>query len=543
MLQTRLSVLAPFRHGDFRTLWTATLASNLGGLIQAVGAGWVMTMISDSSSMVALVQASTTLPIMLFSLVGGALADSFDRRRIMLVAQAMMMAVSVALAVCAFNGLLTPWLLLTFTFLIGCGTALHNPSWQASMGDLVPRADLPSAVALNSMGFNLMRSVGPAVGGVIVAVAGGAFAFAINALSYLPLIAALARWKHKETPNTLPREEFVSAIGAGMRYVLMTPNLLRVLLRGLVFGFAAIVVLALLPLVVRDLVGGGALTYGVMLGCFGMGAIAGALANARLRERFSTENIVRGAFLVFASGVVGLALSKSVWLSCLFLLPAGACWVLALSLFNTSMQLSTPRWVVGRSLSLYQTATFGGMAVGSWIWGSVAEAAGPSLALLYATGVLVAGALVGVRFRLAEFGALDLNPLNQFREPELRLVVKPQSGPIMVMVDYEVDHSNIPDFLAAMTDRRRIRLRDGAQQWVLLRDLENPDIWTESYHVPTWVDYVRHNMRRTQSDAAVNERLQALHRGAERPRVHRMLEYRAVPTIDNAALKDQFHTH
>lgn len=543
MLQARLSVLAPFQHGDFRSLWIATLASNLGGLIQAVGAGWVMTMISDSSSMVALVQASTTLPIMLFSLAGGALADSFDRRRIMLVAQGMMMAVSIALAVCAFNGLLTPWLLLAFTFLIGCGTALHNPSWQASMGDLVPRADLPSAVALNSMGFNLMRSVGPAVGGVIVAVAGGAFAFAINACSYLPLITALARWKYRETPNTLPREEFVSAIGAGMRYVLMTPNLLRVLFRGLVFGFAAIVVLALLPLVARDLVGGGAFTYGVMLGCFGLGAIGGALANARLRERFSTEHIVRGAFLIFASGVVGLALSESVWLSCLFLLPAGACWVLALSLFNTSMQLSTPRWVVGRSLSLYQTATFGGMAIGSWCWGSVAEAYGPAQALLCATAVLAAGALVGVRFRLAEFGSQDLNPLNQFREPELRLVVKPQSGPIMVMIDYEVEHPNIPDFLAAMTDRRRIRLRDGAQQWALLRDLENPDIWTESYHVPTWVDYVRHNMRRTQSDAAVNERLLTLHRGTARPRVHRMLEYRVVPTIDNTALKDQFHTH
>nr|WP_208394172.1 MFS transporter [Pseudochelatococcus lubricantis] len=542
-MQTRLSVLAPFRHGDFRNLWTATLASNLGGLIQAVGAGWVMTMISDSSSMVALVQASTTLPIMLFSLVGGALADSFDRRRIMLIAQATMMAVSIALAVCAFSGLLTPWLLLTFTFLIGCGTALHNPSWQASMGDLVPRADLPSAVALNSMGFNLMRSVGPAVGGVIVAVAGGAFAFAINACSYLPLIAALARWKHRETPDTLPREEFVSAIGAGMRYVLMTPNLLRVMARGLVFGFAAIVVLALLPLVVRDLVGGGALTYGLMLGCFGLGAIGGALANARLRERFSTEHIVRWAFVMFALSVVGLALSKSVWLGCLFLLPAGACWVLALSLFNTSMQLSTPRWVVGRSLSLYQTATFGGMAIGSWVWGAVAEFYGPAQALLYATVVLVAGALMGLRFGLAEFGSLDLNPLNQFREPELRLVVKPQSGPIMVMIDYEVDRSNVPDFLAAMADRRRIRLRDGAQQWALLRDLENPDVWTESYHVPTWVDYVRHNMRRTQADAAVAERLQALHRGEERPRVHRMLEYHVVPAFDDTPLKDQFHTH
>ncbi|MGV6876697.1 MFS transporter [Pseudochelatococcus sp. B33] len=542
-MQPRLSVLTPFRHGDFRALWTATLASNLGGLIQAVGAGWVMTTISDSSSMVALVQASTTLPIMLFSLVGGALADSFDRRRVMLVAQTTMMVASIALAFSAFSGLLTPWLLLAFTFLIGCGTALHNPSWQASIGDLVSRNDLPSAVALNSMGFNLMRSIGPAVGGVIVATAGAAVAFAVNACSYLPLITALARWKNKTPPNSLPREEFVSAMGAGMRYVLMTPNLLRIMFRSLIFGFAAIVVLALLPLVVRDLVGGGALTYGVMLGCFGLGAIGGALMNARLRARFSIEHIVRAAFVTFGLSVAGLALSEMVWLSCLFLAPAGACWVLALSLFNTSVQMSTPRWVVGRSLSLYQTATFGGMAAGSWIWGFIAEIQGPDRALLYAAAVLAAGALAGLQFRLAEFGSLDLSPLNQFREPELRLVVKARSGPIRIMIDYEVDHTDIPGFLTVMTERRRIRLRDGAQHWALLRDLENPDVWTESYHVPTWADYLRHNMRRTQADAAVAERLQALHRGQGRLRVHRMLEYHVVPTIDDTALKDQFHTH
>lgn len=542
-MQPRFSLLAPFQHGDFRTLWTATLASNLGGLIQAVGAGWVMTTISDSSSMVALVQASTTLPIMLFSLVGGALADSFDRRRVMLVAQITMMVASIALAVTAFNGHLTPWLLLTFTFLIGCGTALHNPSWQASIGDLVPRSDVPASVALNSMGFNLMRSIGPAVGGVIVAVAGAAVAFAVNACSYLPLIVALTRWRHKAPLDPLPREEFVSAVGAGMRYVLMTPNLLRIMFRSLIFGFAAIVALALLPLVVRDLVNGGALTYGVMLGCFGLGAIGGALVNARLRERFSIEQIVRASFVTFALSVIGLALSDVVWMSCLFLMPAGACWVLALSLFNTSVQMSTPRWVVGRALSLYQTATFGGMAAGSWIWGFVAEIQGPSEALLYAAAALTVGALAGLRFRLAEFGSQDLTPLNQFREPELRLVVKARSGPIKVMVDYEVDHADVPAFLAAMTERRRIRLRDGAQQWALLRDLENPDIWTESYHVPTWVDYVRHNMRRTHADSAVTERLMALHRGPERPRVHRMLEYHVVPTMDDTALKDQFHTH
>src|SRR5690606_29492763 len=222
----RVSALAPFQNKTFRGLWLATLVSNLGGLVQMVGAGWLMATIAQSDDMVALVQASTTLPIMIFSVAAGALADNFDRRRIMLTAQSMLLLVSFALAAFAYMGALTPWMLLGFTFLIGCGGALHNPSWQASMGDIVPREDLPAAVALNSMGFNLMRSVGPAIGGLIVAAAGAAMAFIINAFSYITLLFALWRWQPPKSQNTLPRESFGRAIAAGLRYVSMSPNLL-----------------------------------------------------------------------------------------------------------------------------------------------------------------------------------------------------------------------------------------------------------------------------------------------------------------------------
>jgi MFS family permease len=249
--------------------------SNLGGLIQAVGAGWMMAQLTSSHGVVALVQSSNTLPIMVFSLIAGALADNFNRRRIMIFAQLFMALVSAALAVCGWLGVLTPWLLLAFTFLIGCGMALFNPSWQASMGDIVSRDDLPSAVSLNSMGFNMMRSLGPAIGGLIVAAAGAAAAFALNALSYLPLTLALARWKPAYPQPKLPPETLGSALGAGLRYVLMSPALLRVMGRGAVFGFAAVSVMALLPLVARDTLGGTALTYGILLGCFGLGAIGG----------------------------------------------------------------------------------------------------------------------------------------------------------------------------------------------------------------------------------------------------------------------------
>ena len=532
------SVLAPFQHETFRILWLATLASNLGGLVQSVGAGWLMTELTDSYNMVALVQASVTLPIMLFSLVAGAMADNYDRRVIMVVAQCGMATVSVALAVLAFLGLLNPWLLLTFTFLIGVGTALFNPSWQASVGDIVPRHDLPGAVTLNSLGFNMMRSVGPAVGGLIVAVAGAAAAFAVNAISYLPLIWALLRWQRPKPDNSLPRERLGSAIWAGLRYVSLSPDLTVVLFRSSLFGFAAVAILALLPSLAATYEDGGALIYGTLLGSFGLGAIGGAFVNARVRARFSNEMIVRFACVGFAASCVGLGLSNNALLSHLALLPAGACWVLTLSLFNVSIQLSTPRWVVGRALALYQTATFGGMAAGSWCWGVVADAANLSWALILAGAALAACALIGFRLPLPKFESRDLTPLNSFNEPLLKLQLQPRSGPIMVMVDYEIDEEDIEQFLALMADRRRIRIRDGARQWGLLRDLEEPRIWVETYHVPTWIDYVRHQQRRTKADAENAVRLRALHRGKEPPYVHRMIERQIVPLKENLILRD-----
>ncbi|WP_348524723.1 MFS transporter [Paracoccus marinaquae] len=533
---TATSPLAPFRHRDFRMLWTATLISNFGGLVQAVGAAWLMTQLTDSSTLIALVQASNTLPIMLLAIASGALADIFDRKTLLLAAQLFMLAVSVGLALVAWQGWLTPWLLLMFTFLIGAGQALYNPPWQASMGDLVPRADLPGAVTLNSVGFNLMRSVGPAAGGFIVAGFGAAAAFAVNALSYLPLLGALVRWKPKTGPRTAPPEEFLPAMAAGLRYVALSPNLMRVILRAALFGFAAITVLALLPLVAKSHPEGGSMLYGTLLGCFGIGAIVGAVLNPRIRARHDNENIVRLAFVGFALALVVLGQSRSIWLQGLAMLPAGASWVLALSLFNVTVQLSTPRWVVARALALYQTATFGGMAAGSWAWGAVAGAHGLPVALTAAGGVLALGAVIGIWFRAPEFGSVDLDPVNRFREPALQLDLRGRSGPIMVMVDYQIAQADVPEFLRLMKRRRDIRRRDGARNWALLRDLEHPEQWSESYHIATWDDYVRHNLRRTKSDAGVSELLLALHKGEADPVVHRMIERHTVSESDDVPL-------
>ncbi|MAC80681.1 MAG: MFS transporter [Rhodobacteraceae bacterium] len=536
-MEPKRNTFAPFANKTFRELWLASQTSNLGGLVQMVGAGWLMTSIAGSSDMVALVQASNTLPIMVFSLIAGALADSFDRRRILMSAQVFMLVVSVGLAVFAHFGQLGPWQLLAFTFSIGCGMALFNPSWQASMGDIVSRDNLSAAVTLNSMGFNLMRSVGPAFGGLLVALFGAAAAFAFNAVTYIPIIIALWRWRPEEKTETLPREHLGQALGAGLRYMSMSPHLLKVFARSFLFGFAASSAMALLPLVARDKLEGTALTYGLLLGFFGLGAIGGVFLNSRVRSRYSNEQIVRSSFLGFAVGMAILAAGSHIVISAIGLLIAGACWVLALSLFNVTVQLSTPRWVVGRALSFYQTATFGGMAIGAWNWGVIAEHQSVTIALLIATALLLVGASVGRWFGMGEFSELDLDPANTFREPELGLDLRARSGPIVIMIDYIIDEADTDAFLAAIHRRRRVRIRDGARNWALLRDLENPDLWSERFHVATWSDYLRHNARRTKSDIEGFQTLLELHRGPGRPRVHRLIERQVVPLHEDLPLK------
>lgn len=517
------SLLASLNSPIFRAVWIASLASNFGGLIQSVGASWMMTSIG-SAGMVALVQASVTLPIMLLSLPAGALADTFDRRKMMLAAQVFMLVMSVTLSLFAWAGWITPWVLLVFTFLIGCGAAMNGPAWQASVGEMVPRRDLAGAVALNSMGFNLARSVGPAVGGMIVAAAGAAAAFTVNAFTYTGLIFVLARWKPERPARTLPREGLGVAMWTGLRYVAMSGRIGSVLPRALMFGFAASAVQALMPLVARDTMGGGPQVFGLLLGAFGAGAVGGAVASTRLRARMSNELIVRWSCLIF--GVATIALAFSSWLAAgmAALVFAGGAWVLALSTFNVTVQMSAPRWVVARALALYQMAAFGGMALGSWTWGMVAEREGLLLTLCAAGAAQFLCALIGLRAPLSSTSGLNLDLIGSWTEPDLAVSIQPRSGPIVITIEYLIDEVDIDEFLAAMVDRRRIRRRDGARHWTLLRDLSDPRLWIERYHTATWLDYVRHNQRITEADRDITDHVRALHRGPERPRVRRMIE-------------------
>jgi MFS family permease len=532
--------LAPFHSRVFAMIWTASLVSNFGSLIQAVGASWMMTSIAPSADMVALVQASTTLPIMLLSLASGATADIWDRRLVMLIAQILMLCVSLALTITAYMGQITPWTLLALTFLLGCGTALYGPAWQSSVGEQVPRPDLPSAVALNSLSFNIARTAGPAIGGIIVANAGPPVAFLTNALSYVALIVVLMLWRRPKPAPFLPPENMFMAMGAGVRYARLSPEIRTVLLRGVVFGVLGSSIWALMPLIARDLIGGNAVTYGVLLGAFGSGAVLGALSSTSLRHRYSNEVIVRASTVGF--GISSLVTAISSWhaLSMLALMLGGASWVLALSTFNVTVQISSPRWVVGRTVAIYQMVTFGGLAIGSWLSGLVANGFGLKVCLIASGALMVVSAVLGRRLPLRQPEGLNLDPSRTFSsESRAQLDRLIDTGPVVVTVEYRIAVDDAEPFRLAMRELRRIRRRDGAKRWSLMQDMAAPEIWIERYHSPNWIEHLRRHHRFTVSDREIERKALDFHQGPEPPHVRHLIERRTgEPVGDLSATTD-----
>jgi MFS family permease len=322
----------------------------------------------------------------------------------------------------------------------------------------------------------------------------------------------------------LPREPLGIAIAAGIRYVWMSPAIRTVLARSAIFGVGASAAISLMPLIAKHLIGGGPVTYGVLLGAFGVGAVAGGMCVGRLRLSLSTESVVRWSSVVLALAVAAVGLSRSLALTMTALAVAGGVWVIALSTFNVAVQLSAPRWVVARSLSLYQMFAFGGMAGGSWLWGVLTESRSVSFALIIAAFVLLSSAAAGLWHRLAQTEDLNLTPLRTWKPPETAVPVDARTGPVVVTVEYRIREADVIAFLAVMNERRRIRRRDGARNWMLLRDLSQPEVWIERFSTSTWLDYIRHSSRLTHEDAAIPERLLALHRGPNPPLVRRMIE-------------------
>ncbi|MFL6605314.1 MAG: MFS transporter [Steroidobacteraceae bacterium] len=532
--------LAPFHSRIFAMIWSASLISNFGSLIQAVGASWMMTSIAPAADMVALVQASTTLPIMLLSLPSGATADIWDRRLLMLIAQALMLVVAAVLTVTAYLGLITPWILLALTFLLGCGTALYSPAWQSSVGEQVRRADLASAVALNSLAFNIARTAGPAIGGIIVAKAGPPAAFLLNSLSYVGLIIVLILWRRPRPAPFLPPENMFMAMGAGIRYARLSPDIRTVLIRGAIFGVLGSSIWALMPLVARDLIGGNAVTYGVLLGAFGSGAVLGALSSTSLRKRYSNEVIVRASTVGFGMGSIVTALSSWHALSMVALMVGGASWVLALSTFNVTVQTSSPRWVVGRTVAIYQMVTFGGLSIGSWLSGVVANQLGLVVCLVSSGALMVISVLLGRRLPLRQPEGLNLDPSRTWSsEHRTQLDRLIDTGPVVVTVEYRISVDAAEAFRLAMRELRRIRRRDGAKRWSLMQDMAAPEIWIERYHSPNWVEHLRRHHRFTVADREIERKVLDFHQGHDPPHVRHLIERRTdEPVGERSATTD-----
>ncbi|OMI01603.1 MFS transporter [Bradyrhizobium brasilense] len=515
-------ITAPLHHATFRRVWLASLLSNLGMLVQGVGAAWTMTQMTSSADDVALVQTALMLPVMLISTPAGAIADMYDRRVVMLIALLIALAGAAALTMLAWLGLITPNLLLLFCFIVGSGMALMEPAWQSSVSEQVPSEILPGAVALNGISYNIARSVGPAVGGLIVATAGAVAAFAVNAVLFLPLIFTLFRWKRIHKPSRLPPEKLGRAMVSGVRYIINSPIKI-VLTRAMMIGVVGGVIIALMPLVARDLLHGGAQTYGIMLAAFGIGAVIGAINTTGVRKCMTGEAAMRACALLTSGAIATVALSRAPLLTAAALVVAGAACMMAWTLCSIAVQLSAPRWVAGRSLAAYQAAGSGGIAVGSWGWGYLTDAAGVETALLTSAALALFSSLLGLWLPVPRTDARGEDG-ELLADPEVRLPLTGRSGPLVVEIEYCIARENARAFHNLMQELQLSRKRNGAYGWSIARDIADPELWTERYHCPTWLEYLRHRNRSTQVERAMEHQATAFHIGPNPVRIRRMLE-------------------
>lgn len=516
-------ITAPLKHVYFRRIWFASLLSNLGILIQGVGAAWAMTQMTSAADKVALVQTALMIPFMLISIPAGAIADMHDRRIVALISLGISLTGATALTILASFGLVTPNVLLALCFVVGCGMALMVPAWQASISEQVPAAAVPAAVTLNGISYNIARSVGPAIGGVVVATAGAVAAFALNALLYLPLIRALCLWKRVSESPRLPPESLGRAMVSGVRYIVHSPAMRILLGRSLVIGVIGAAIIALMPLVARDILHGGAGTYGLLLSAFGFGAVVGALNLTHVRQRLSDEAIIRASTVSMGAAIFVVALVPMPVCTAVALIAAGAVWMIAWNVFSIGVQLSVPRWVAGRSLAAYQAAGTGGVAIGSWGWGHLTDAVGVETALIVSATLLLFSGFIGLWVRMPAIGARGEDG-EMLEHPVARLPLTMRSGPVIVEIEYRVAQASAQSFYEAIQDVRRFRQRNGAYGWSIACDVSDPELWTERFSCPTWLDYLRQRNRATKSERALDAKLATFHIGPEPIRVRRMLE-------------------
>ncbi len=513
---------APLAIPVFAVLWAATVLGNIGSFMRDVASAWMVTELSSSPTAVALIQTAATLPVFLLAIPAGVLSDILDRRRFLIGVQVLLAAVSGTLLLLAQTHALTVEWLVALTFVGGIGAALMGPTWQSIVPELVPRSELKSAVALNSLGINIARAVGPAAGGLLLASFGAAAAYGLDVLSYAFVIAALLWWKRPRAESNGLNEQFFGAFRAGVRYARASRELHVVLLRAAVFFLFASSVWALLPLVARRMLGGTAGFYGVMLGAVGAGAIVGALLLPRLRKRFDPDGLVLLASLLTAGVMAVLAAAPPQWVAVALMLLLGTGWIIALTTLNGVAQAVLPNWVRGRGLAIYLMVFNGAMAAGSLGWGLVAGQAGLPVTLLVGAAGLVAVSFIFHRVKLPA-GEADLQPSNHWPEPLLAEPVAHDRGPVMVQIEYRIHKHDLPAFLQAMQHLSAERRRDGAYAWGVAEHTGEPGRVIEWFLVESWAEHLRQHGRVSKADADLQAEALRFHVGPDRPVVHHFL--------------------
>jgi predicted MFS family arabinose efflux permease len=513
------SAWAPFRHEAFAALWGAQFISNVGSWMQTVGAQWIMLALTGSAAYVALIQTAASLPIVLFALLAGAIGDLVDRRQFLLITQAFMLLAATALGLLTIAGLLSPWLLLALIFTVGTGQALTSPTWQTLQPELVDVAERPQAISLGAVNQNLARAVGPAIGGIILAATSAGTVFLINAATFLAVLGVLLWWRGSARPAyAMPREHVGEAVRAGARYVRASPALRVILVRAGVFVFFASAIWALLPVTAQTQLHLGSGGYGLLLGCVGIGAVAGALLLPTLRTRISP-----GAQLTAGSiGLAGVALILGyvhvAVLVAISLAVAGMAWILALSTLNSLYQLTLPQWIKARGLSFYLIVFQGGNAVGSAVLGITAQHLGLSPTLLITTAGLALGPLAGLRYRFQPISPAELQPAAEWPVPDLS-TGDPATGPVMVSVEYRPQDGQEADLLAALRDARFSRRRTGASAWRVWQDAADPGRIVEQFIVASWEEHLRQHDRVTARDQGRLDKIRSMTDPAHPPAV------------------------
>ena len=497
------------RSALYRNLWIATIVSNVGTWMQDVGAGWLMTSLSSSPSMVALVEAADSFPVMLLALPAGALADIIDRRRLLIGVQFYLLAVASALALCTWLDLVSAWGLLGFIFVLGIGGSLVMPAWAAIVPELVPASELPAAIALNSIAINVSRAIGPAIAGVLVAAIGPWLVFLLNALSYFGILWVLLRWRREHRTSALPAERFVSAIRVGLRFITHTRALQVVLIRGSAFFVFASATWSLLPVIVRRELERGPEVYGILLTCIGIGAVGGAMVLPQLRARFSGDALVAGASVLYALAALALAHVQNLGLLGAAMLATGMAWIAILSALQVSAQITLPEWVRARGLAAFVVVLMGGMALGSILWGQAASRFGiPAALTAAALGMLAAIALTW-RFKLGDHEVVDFTPSMDWAAPVLAETPEPDAGPVMVSIEYRIRHDKRAEFVAAMQEVREMRRRNGAFFWELFHDSAAPTRYVEYFMDESWTEHMRQHERASVADRDTLRRARA----------------------------------